>query len=326
MQSAISEGFTMTHYAFVDDFSLMRFEGADTLTFLQGQLSQDMRLVKGETALLASYSNPKGRVFATFLFWQDAAVESTYYALVRKDIAEFLQKRLRMFVLRAKVSINVVPATMIGFWGTALAEVVKGAVDFKHNSPSGIPQFHVSTSDNTFTITYSTVDEHSRVLVISLDENVNIEAISQADKKDGAIWNIQDILSGIPWIGEQTKELFVAQSINLDAINAINFKKGCYPGQEVIARSHYLGQLKRRSVIAIIDKAIADMGGLLGTDIMQGDTPVGQVVNASSSEGKTYLLCEIQLKALEEGPLTLAADSQATLQIQNVPYPLEKPE
>lgn len=320
----------MAQYADLDDFALLCFEGEDTLTFLQGQLSQDMRLVKGDTALLASYSNPKGRVFATFLFWQDTQVDSTYYALVRKDIATFLQKRLRMFVLRAKVTISIASAHIRGLWDTKALNLFTND-EISH----AINRFKVyARGNNSVLISYPTLPDVYRALYITIVdstddavENDTVVDLSTYQTSSASIWATQDILAAIPWIGEQTKEVFVAQSINLDAIGAINFKKGCYPGQEVIARSHYLGSLKRRSLIGIIEHGNpVDTHTLLGSDIMQGDTPVGQVVNASSADGKIYLLFEVQLNALEQGELALALVPDVSIKVQPVPYPLEKPE
>lgn len=329
----------MTAYAFLEDFALLRFQGADALSFLQGQLSQDMHLVRAENALLASYSNPKGRVFATFLCWQDTQVESSYYALLKKDIAEFLQKRLRMFVLRAKVSIELVPATIQGFWGESLADSSHTVIThllhtnniaisyFSTDMPSGIPTFNVLPIKGGFAI-LSLVEKTQRVLLLSIDNTK--DPIAEVNTSDllstEAAWQVYDILAGIPWIGDKTKEHFIAQSINLDAIGAINFKKGCYPGQEVIARSHYLGQLKRRSMIGVIAHNITNISTLIGSDVMLGDQPVGQVINASHDNDKTYLLFEVQLSAVNQGPLSLALIPQATIQVKQVPYPLNKPE
>lgn len=328
-QSAISEGFTMTHYALLNDFALLSFEGEDALTFLQGQLSQDMRLVKAETALLASYSNPKGRVFATMLFWQDTHTENKYYALVRKDIAAFLQKRLRMFVLRAKVTIDIPSASIHGLWGenlTALpcVEHVITNPPLVGTSDTATPQFHAIATEQGFIIFYSTINNTQRALLIELGASPS--PLSGGTLSEEAEWYKQDIQAGIPWIGDKAKELFIAQSINLDAIGAINFKKGCYPGQEVIARSHYLGQLKRRSMIGVIDTSITDTETLIGSDIMQNDTPVGQVVNASSTQNKTYLLFEVQLNALNADGLSLASTPTQRIQVKAVPYALDKPE
>lgn len=313
-------------YAPLSEFALLKIEGDDSLSFLQGQLSQDMNAIHGATALLASYSNPKGRVFATMLLWQDKDLSHSYYALVRADNAAFLQKRLSMFVLRAKVKITLVAGQIYGIWHTEMSALNQFApADILYQAQDTKPRFTVSWQDNTYFIRYPDTDGMVRLLCVTMDNQAIFS--KEMTLSDSRFWQQQDILAGLPWISEKTREVFVAQSINQDAIGAINFKKGCYPGQEVIARSHYLGNLKRRSVIATLNQTIADTPMLLASDVMEGDNPIGQVVNAVSIDGKTYLLIEVQLRSLEDGSaITLAAFPEAVLQTQTVPYSLEKPE
>lgn len=320
-------------YAALNSFSLLKFEGDDSLSFLQGQLSQDMKLVHGENALLASYSNPKGRVFSTFLFWQDTNVPTNYYALIPQDNAAFLQKRLSMFVLRAKVSVQCVTAQIYGIWGDSLSSLSEkfsfANTALAYSKPlQSQPQFIVNAQGDDYLIKFPSHNATQRLLWISLSEtNTTSQAIlSSLNAAQASTWYAQDILIALPWIGSLTKELFVAQSINQDAIGAVNFKKGCYPGQEVIARSHYLGNLKRRTIIAHADCIIDDYLDLIAKDIMVGDNPVGQVVNVAVSEGKTYFLLEAQLQAVDGQSIILAPHPNIALSIDPIPYSLEKPE
>lgn len=316
-------------YAALNSFALLKFEGEDSLSFLQGQLSQDMNLVKGENALLASYSNPKGRVFSTFLFWQDALDANIYYALVPQDNAAFLQKRLSMFVLRAKVKIQLLSQQVYGVWEDNLNQLntvfpfATNLFNSAESSPSR-PQFTLLFHDGAYLVKYPSYQHTQRVLWVNL-ESTEIP-FAQAEQVDEAAWQMQDILIGLPWIGNTAKEVFVAQSINQDAIGAINFKKGCYPGQEVIARSHYLGNLKRRTVIARIDVALQEPAALITKDVLVADNPVGQVVNACSFAGKTYLLLEVQLQAIQDAKVVLADSPSHEIHLEPIPYSLEKPE
>ncbi|WP_159990563.1 YgfZ/GcvT domain-containing protein [Pelistega ratti] len=321
----------MIKHSFLNHLTLLQFEGEDSLTFLQGQLSQDMKAVTGHTALLASYANPKGRVLSTLLFWQ--ASPTCYYALLRQDVADFIQKRLSMFVLRAKVKISTVPHQLIAYWGedlsplTSLSSTIQTFIDTPSVALHQQPSFTViALNTQRYAIQFPTIDTTQRLLVVDLDVETSPTLIGEAGSR--AEWEKQDIQVVLPWIGEATKGEFVAQSINQDAIGAINFKKGCYPGQEVIARSHYLGNLKRRTLPAVIDVVTEDTAALLGTDVMVEDTPVGQVVNAVSVDGKTYLLLELQLRSTENPTqLTLAQfNSSSPLTLLDVPYSLDKPE
>lgn len=317
-------------YAPLSEFALLKIEGEDSLTFLQGQLSQDITAIKAETALLASYSNPKGRVFATLLMWQDSATPRSYYALVTADNASFLQKRLSMFILRSKVKISLVDAQLTGIWSSDVqalnqafpeANALLQAVMNRTEKP----RFTVTANDKHYLIRYPSADNTTRLLSIQFAENTL--PTNHLSLNRSLVWQQQDILTALPWVSEKTREVFVAQSINQDAIGAINFKKGCYPGQEVIARSHYLGNLKRRTLIATVDTNIDDTADLLASDVLDGENPIGQVVNAVSIEGKTYFLVEVQLRSVEENArITLAALPEMTLTIQQTPYSLEKPE
>lgn len=318
------------HYAPLTEFAVLKIENEDSANFLQGQLSQDIHAVQGNKALLASYSNPKGRVFATLLLWQDSHVKTTYYALVTADNAAFLQKRLSMFILRSKVKITQLNPSITGIWSTDTQALQAHFDAFTPiwqtaTTTDNKPQFTVATAENQYVIRYPSADNMTRVLSVNFDENtIAVDGFNLSDSK---VWQQQDIIAAIPWIGERTREVFVAQSINQDAIGAINFKKGCYPGQEVIARSHYLGNLKRRTVIAILNHTIEDTQALLASDVMDGDNPIGQVVNAVALEGKTYLLIEVQLRSIEDGAnIYLANVPSVALQTQMVPYSLEKPE
>ncbi len=316
-------------YAPLSEFALLKIEGEDSLSFLQGQLSQDMNAIRGATALLASYSNPKGRVFATLLLWQADDEANSYYALVSADNAAFLQKRLSMFVLRAKVKISVIEAQLTGVWSNDF-EVLKQAFPAAQAistqaQQTDKPSFTVIADNEQYFIHYPSSDTAIRLLNVVVGEHSH--QFDEFTLSSSQVWQQQDILAGIPWIKEQTREVFVAQSINQDAIGAINFKKGCYPGQEVIARSHYLGNLKRRTLIATLNQAIDNTQSLLASDVLEGENPIGQVVNAVTLDDKTYLLIEVQLRSIEDGAeITLANMAGTSLQVQTVPYSLEKPE
>lgn len=318
------------HYAPLTEFAVLKIENEDSANFLQGQLSQDIHAVQGHQALLASYSNPKGRVFATLLLWQDSSIKSTYYALVTADNAAFLQKRLSMFILRSKVKITQIHPSVVGIWSAETSALQAHFEEFTSiwqgtTTTDNKPQFSVAASNNHYLIRYPSADNMTRVLSVNLDgHTTTMDSFHLSDSK---VWQQQDIFMAIPWIGERTREVFVAQSINQDAIGAINFKKGCYPGQEVIARSHYLGHLKRRTLIAVLDYAVEDSQSLLASDVVDGNDPIGQVVNAVTWESKTYLLIEVQLRSIEGGAnIYLANVPDIALQTQNVPYSLDKPE
>ncbi len=321
---------TELYQASLNEFALLKISGEDSFTFLQSQLSQDMRLVSAKQAQLATFSTAKGRVLANFLIWQDAEPETpTYYACIQQDIAEATQKRLSMFVLRAKVKVELLDSTICGIWGTNLDTVAQRLdIDCSQSSPTiNADTFAVIKKDNAFMIRYPSQEQHIRLLAISLDGQSPLCSDCQHTSENH--WYAQDIALGLPWISSSTKEVFIAQSINQDVLHAINFTKGCYPGQEVIARSHYKGSLKRRSVIGTVSPAIAEPKSLLASDVLQGEDIVGQIVNAVTLNDKTYLLFEIQLQALTETDtqaLSLGLAPSATITLLPLNYSLDKPE
>lgn len=317
------------YQATLSEFAIIKIYGEDSFDFLQNQLSQDMRLVTAEHAQLATFSSAKGRVSANFLIWQDSGQEvPTYYAYIRQDIAQVTQKRLSMFVLRAKVKIELLEAKVCGIWSSNL-ELLKQHLELSSSVPSeaiNTQTFVVNKKEQHFFIQFPSQADNIRVLAISLAAETPLCA--ECEKANEDYWYAQDIALGLPWITEATKELFVAQSINQDVLHAINFTKGCYPGQEVIARSHYRGSLKRRSVSGTVSPAISDPKRLIASDVMQGEDIVGQVVNAVNLNDNTYLMFEIQLEALShstEQALSLAMQ-EATIHLLPQTYSLDKPE
>jgi folate-binding protein YgfZ len=143
-------------------------------------------------------------------------------------------------------------------------------------------------------------------------------------------WQAADLAAGIPWVGISTQDMFIPQSVNLDLIGGINFTKGCYPGQEVVARSHYLGKLKRRMAYGVV--SVWDQPSVMpGTDIFlhqpdqQPGEPCGRVVEDAIDGSTLSVLFEVAIKAQqaalqETGKLCLGSATGPTIQLQPLPY------
>ncbi|MDO5667285.1 MAG: folate-binding protein [Alcaligenaceae bacterium] len=322
----------VVNYALLDDFSLFRANGVDALEFLQGQLTQDVKLATPEQAQLTAWCNAKGRSLASFLFWQDAAESDSFYLLIKKDILEPTLKRLKMFVLRNKVELEELKTSVVGLWSE------DHNLDFAPEDLANKSNFAVYQHDLQTWIRFPSKVTEQRYLVISkareggeltphqfLPEVKDFEWVPS----HAAYWSAADIIHAIAWVELANREEFIPQSINFDAIGAVNFKKGCFPGQEVVARSHYRGTLKRRSYIAYTGQTANEI--TVGADIFQSDKPVGQVVNIAhlpDNQG-TWLLFETRLEAVDgstEESLHLATENGPVLTIQAPPYALDKPE
>ncbi|WKU18375.1 CAF17-like 4Fe-4S cluster assembly/insertion protein YgfZ [Advenella alkanexedens] len=309
-------------------FTAFSVSGADATNFLQGQLTQDMTLATENHAVLSAYCSPKGRVLASFLIWKEVQAdnEEIFRFLVRNNIAEPMIKRLRMFVMRSKVVFTPETLSIKGIWSTSIEALGKRlALDLQQ-----MPAWQVTSKDGCTWIALPDVAGNKRFICVYDAQTRDQECFcSLLSHKDTAQWDAMEILSGTPWIEKGNQELFIAQSINFDVINGISFTKGCYPGQEVVARSHYRGTLKRRMAIGIVANATDPEIWQPGKDVFDAqDTnePCGQIVNSTAYDGKVYLLFETKLSALEHNQINIGSLEGPKVELVEIPYSLEKPE
>ncbi|HKK05140.1 MAG TPA: folate-binding protein YgfZ [Gammaproteobacteria bacterium] len=298
---------------------LIAAAGEDAMEFLQGQLSNDVRQVDTEHSQLAAYCSPKGRILADLRLFRR---EETYYLILPRAILEPTLKRLRMFVLRSRVTLNDASETLVGFGvagpqaDAALSSAlgaVPGTVDeVSHGQglsvirlPGSSPRFHVFGSPEAAIALWERLGPQSRPV-------------------GAGAWGLLDILAGLPSIDPATVDTFVPQMVNLQAIGGVSFKKGCYPGQEVVARTHYLGKLKRRMYRAHVE---TDRAPQPGEEIYATDSPeqsAGRIVSAQRSpEGGYELLAVIQIASAEKNALHLGDAEGPGLVLRELPYALE---
>jgi folate-binding protein YgfZ len=214
---------------------LLRFSGPDAITFLQGQLSNDTRRLSAAEPLLAAYSSPQGRVVALFHLLPHS---SGVIALLPREILLPTLERLRKFVLRAKVQIEDVSEQfwLAGYHGTeelAAGGFTAPAQGYAEQSGVGIGRVGPNSS---------------RYWVIGARNDLTHHAVADttATQRVEHDWRVADIREGMPQVYAATREMFVAQMLNLDLIDGISFTKGCFTGQEIIARTQHLGRIKRR--------------------------------------------------------------------------------
>ena len=292
---------------------LLEISGDDSVTFLQGQVTNDVKLITPSNAHYTGYCNPKGRLLALFLAFTH---HQKLHLQLNHKLLEPIAKRLKMYVMRSKVSINNVSDSMvkIGLNGNDIAEFL--APFF-----SQIP-LHANESINTENATLIRLaGKKPRFEIICNTELA--KKIWQTLKKEckpvgRACWEWLEIQAGIPDIYLQTQEEFVPQMVNLDLLNGINFKKGCYTGQEIVARTHYLGKVKRRTFLAHIDTSSPPQAG---NDVLNDkNEAVGKVVrSASAPNGGYVVLAEIRLESVEIGNLSI---NGSIIEIQQLPYEL----
>jgi folate-binding protein YgfZ len=247
-------------FIILDKTSTIKVEGDDRVQFLQGQLTQDINLVSQNNALYAGFCNPKGRMLAFMLCYLD---HESIHIQIDSSIQNFILQKLRMYILRSKVSLKLANETFM--------------------------IMRLGKDDDR----YQLMGETSKVNEFM---KLNFSEYSSMSFND---WNNLNILDGIPDIYPTTQEAFIPQSLNMDLIEGINFKKGCYTGQEIVARTHYLGKVKRRMYRAFI-KSRADLnpGDLI---LNNNGEEIGQLVrSANENDEKTNMLIELRVDQARE--------------------------
>lgn len=282
--TASFDGATRLH-----DWGVIRAAGPEAAAFLHTQLTQDIAgLAVGGAATLAGYCSAKGRLLASFVVWRPSSEE--ILLACSADLLAPVLKRLSMFVLRAKCKL-----------GDASAELpLYGAAGTAARAAAG-SRIRLSDADGV-----------ARALAVG---DPALPAL------DPAAWSWLEVGSGVPRIVAATVEQFVPQMVNLELVGGVNFQKGCYPGQEIVARSQYRGTLKRRAFL-FASEAAARPGQELFHDADPGQ-PAGMVVNAASLGGRHRVLAEVKLTALDgPGHLRLGAPDGPPLRRESLPYPV----
>ncbi len=307
MTTAISTAVGLQGGLRLDDWGLIRVQGPDAATFLHSQLTQDIQGLGAGQARLAGYCSAKGRLLASFIAWRPEP--ETVFLACSADLLPQTLKRLSMFVLRAKAKLSDATAELPvhGLAGAAALSAL-GA-----GAPAA--PWQVATAGAAQVLRLPDVDGTPRLLWCGPTGDA-----PALPTLDAGAWALLDVLSGVPRITAATVEQFVPQMVNLEALDGVNFRKGCYPGQEVVARSQYRGTLKRRTFLFDSDAPARP-----GQEVFHSEDPsqpAGMVVNAASSGGRHVLLAEVKLGALDDGSLRLGAADGASLRRQPLPYPL----
>ncbi|MGB7542885.1 MAG: folate-binding protein YgfZ [Burkholderiales bacterium] len=292
---------------------VLAFSGADTEAFLQGQLSCDVGGVGRVSGTLGAYCSPKGRTLASFVLWRE---ESGFFMVLPRDLLDAVRKRISMFVLRSKVVIADASSTLtlIGCAGPLAEDALRPLF-------SRLPERARETAHHPENGVVMKLDEARFLLAVPSERAAAVqERLSQSLRPVGQrAWQWLDIRNGIPWITAATQEQFVPQMANLELLGGVSFSKGCYTGQEIVARTQHLGKLKRRMFLANVPGAAAPGDPLYSDDF--GDQACGMVVNAEASpEGGCDLLAVIQIGSAENSIVRLKAPAGPALRLLTLPY------
>ncbi|HEY4317234.1 MAG TPA: folate-binding protein [Herbaspirillum sp.] len=305
---------------------LLAFDGADAAPFLHNQLTNDVEHLGAGEVRLAGYCTPKGRLLATMLLWKTG--ETIMLALPRA-LLPAIQKRLQMFVLRSKVKVQDLSnqQAMIGLAGERAAAALQA---WFPELPAA-PYAKIDNASGTLMRLADGAGDIARYQWIA----ANAPAVDAWPRLAAALpvagetaWALGDIQAGVPQITLATQEKFVPQMINFELIGGVNFRKGCYPGQEIVARSQYLGKLKRRMLLASVDQADSAAVEAIrpGVDIFSSadpEQPCGMIVNAAiTGDGGISCLVEIKLAAQEGGAIRAGSAAGPLLHFNSLPYSL----
>ncbi len=284
---------------------ILRFTGPDALSFLQGQVSNDTRRLTDPVSLLAAYSSPQGRVLSVIYLLPHS---SGVLAILPRDILAQTAERLRKFVLRAKVQIADAAGSLelAGCHGDA----VLGAAGFRAPSAPGgyLEQDGVGIAR---------VGRENRYWIVGAPGTLaRIKAAAESE------WRLADIRAGLPQIYAATSEAFVAQMLNLDLLDAISFTKGCYTGQEIVARTQHLGRIKRRLFRLLLPSGSWSIGQALRLS----DGRHGRLVDAVESGGQIEALAVLNVDAAVPGDdsATGIGDAVAASELP-LPYGVSSP-
>lgn len=306
-----------TVMADLSQLGLLAFSGEDTTEFLQNQFTNDVRGLHADGAAWNGYCTAKGRMLANFLMWRNGADTCVQMS---GDIRETVLKRLKMFVLRSKVSSR--DAT-----DESVRLVLAGPQAAAALADAGLPlpdgAMKTRADEQGLTVRIGT---DKFVLAIAPEKAPAVwSALARHATPVGtAVWDWLRLSNGIPMITAATQEEFVPQMVNWEVLGGVSFQKGCYPGQEIVARTQYLGKLKRRMYVAHLDGSEAPAAGdNLYTPDMEGQAS-GTVVNAAPAPGGGFdLLAVAQIESVAANqPIHWKTPDGPVLSLKAQPYAL----
>lgn len=294
---------------------LVRSRGDDSAPFLHNLLSNDVKKLAPDAAQWNSFNTPKGRMLASFLLW---GTPTDHWLAISADIKAAILKKLSMYVLRSKAKLTDVSDEfiLIGLTGPLAVELAARAgvptpeADMRHAAFG--EGFVVRLNVDTLVLTLPVADAPAQFDAL--------QALG-AQAAGTAAWQLAMIRAGIPLITLATQEEFVAQMLNYELLGGVSFNKGCYPGQEIVARTQYLGKLKKRMYRVCFN---ADTIPAVGTDIYTpefGEQSAGKLVNVAPAAGGGFeALAVMQMSCAEAGEAHLGSPDGPRLGFLDLPY------
>ena len=254
----------------LDHFSIISISGADSTEFIQGQMTQDISAIGDDEARMTAILNPQGRVMSTALImhWDDSII-----LVLNKDTVDDLIVWLSRFILRSKVTVSRLEAHIYGL-NQNLANIESDSLDLEKE---------------IFCLRSIETDAERTLLITKSLHDFSKSSITTMSSRN---WQLADIQAGIPIIYKENIAKFIPQMINLDLINGISFNKGCYTGQEIVARVQHRGKIKRRMFHISTQQSNTEIRP--GTPVLLGDSEVGTIIQSVQYKNQIHSLAVIK--------------------------------
>ncbi len=254
----------------LDHFSIISISGANSTEFIQGQMTQDISAIGDDEARMTAILNPQGRVMSTALImhWDDSII-----LVLNKDTVDDLIVWLSRFILRSKVTVSRLEAHIYGL-NQNLANIESDSLDLEKE---------------IFCLRSIETDAERTLLITKSLHDFSKSSITTMSSRN---WQLADIQAGIPIIYKENIAKFIPQMVNLDLINGISFNKGCYTGQEIVARVQHRGKIKRRMFHISTQQSNTEIRP--GTPVLLGDSEVGTIIQSVQYKNQIHSLAVIK--------------------------------
>lgn len=270
--------------------AIIEISGADAESFLNAQFTSNIKRHSEHQLQFSAWCNPKGQVKTTFYIYRHA---DNFYILLPEELKVSFLKQLSMYILRADVQL-----TDLSDSHSRLGLCLEKS-DILNQLPDNLAVLPLASTET------EPSSRQSRYIIIFDNEqegSVRETLTEQLVDTDSSVWQGLDIQAGVPWLTQETAEKFLPQMLNLDLMEALDYQKGCYPGQEIIARLHYRGELKRNLYLATcaLKETPEKVTPVSGTSIVSSDKTVGTVIQAQTDVETTYLLAVINNDSIQD--------------------------
>jgi folate-binding protein YgfZ len=306
---------SQTVLADLSQFGLICLAGEEAQTFLHGQITNDLRAQNEKAAVFAGYLSAKGRMLANFLVMKRG---EDILVMLPAALRESIQKRLSMFILRSKVKARDAGPEWVrlGVNGPDASAALTATLGY--DLPEGL--MSMVHGQQTFVLRLG--DQRFDVFVQTEAAPALWQKLAASCQPVGApAWDWLMVQAGVPMVLPQTQDHFVPQMANMEILGGVSFNKGCYPGQEIVARSQYLGKVKRRLFLAHVSSEAQPGDELFSADL--ADQSAGQIANAAAAPGGGFdVLAVVHTSSVEAGDVRLKSRDGARLEFRPLPYPV----